>query len=157
MSQIPTLGPISEADELSFQAKLHAALGQSQPRLFGNVTSEVMQGAENYIQGVGTLVARKINGTNPTSDPQEANFWRRQVVTERSMVEVIVDNKEARQLITDPNSSLIRECMSAAYRDMDKTGVKACFADVKYGRLGGSTVTFAADGGRTINATSVIT
>lgn len=157
MGAIPTLGAISEADLISFQAKLHAAIGQARPRLFGRVSSEVMVGAETYIQGVGTLVARKINNTNPTSNPQEANFWRRQCVTERSTVEVIVDNKEARQLVVSPQSGLIRECLSAAYRSMDKTGVEAAFADVKYGRLGASTVTFANDGGRTINATGGIT
>lgn len=157
MGAIPTLGNISQADLLSFQAKLHASLGQSRPRLFGNVISEVMQGSDTFIQGVGTLTARKITGTNPTSNPQEANFWRRKCVTERSMVEVIVDKKEARQLVVDPNSSLIREAMSAAYRSMDKTGTEACFADVSYGRLGASTITFASDGGRTINATGGIT
>lgn len=157
MGAIPTLGAISEADKISFQAKLHAALGQMKPRLFGSVMSEVMEGAETYIQGVGTLTSRKINETNPTSNPQEANFWRRQCVTERSVVEVIVDNKEARQLITSPTSALVQECIKAAYRDMDKTGVTAAFADVKYGRLGASTITFASDGGRTINATGGIT
>lgn len=157
MGAIPTLGTISEADKISFQAKLHAAIGQMRPRLFGQVISEAMDGAETYIQGVGTLASRKINNTNPTSNPQEANFWRRQCVTERSVVEVIVDNKEARNMIVNPNSALTRECLSAAYRDMDKTGLTAAFADVKYGRLGASTVTFAADGGTTINATGGIT
>jgi len=114
-------------------------------------------GDEFAYDGTGVLLARTVNERNPKIAPVNPEMSRRQMLRDRIVVELIVDNRDVRGMFDNPNSKLVEDCMFAIMRKADKIGIDAMFASVNTGRRFATAVTFAADGGTTVDATGGLT
>jgi hypothetical protein len=107
--------------------------------------------------GTGILEAKTNSSRNPLIDPQNPDFTRRKLTTDRILVELIVDKRDARRMFEDPNSKLAQDCMYAIMRKADKVGITALHAAVFTGKSFATEVSFATDGGQTVDATAGLT
>lgn len=140
-----------------FSNLLHVKAQQTQTRLMGRCQIMPITGENFAYDGVGSLVAKTNNSRNPLIDPQNPDYLRRKLTTDRILVEIIVDNRDARRMFEDPSSRLVNECMFAIMRKADKIGIDAAHATVYTGKDFSTSVTFAADGGQTVDATGGFT
>jgi hypothetical protein len=116
-----------------------------------------MSGDDFAYDGTGLLEARTVNERNPLIAPVNPDFTRRKLTRDRIVVELIVDNRDVRGMFEDPSSKLVDDCMFAIMRKADKIGITAMTAAVLTGKSFGTSVTFASDGGQTVDATAGLT
>lgn len=140
-----------------FSNLLHTKAQQMQTRLMGRCQVIPITGENFAYDGVGMLEAKTNNSRNPLIDPQNPDYDRRKLTTDRVLVELIVDNRDVRRMFEDPSSKLVNECMYAIMRKADKIGITALHAPVYTGKDFSTTVTFASDGGQTVDATAGLT
>lgn len=140
-----------------FSNLLHVNAQQMRARLMGRCQILPITGENFAYDGVGSLAAKTNNSRNPLIDPQNPDYNRRKLTTDRVLVELIVDNRDVRRMFEDPASKLVQECMFAIMRKADKIGITAAHASVLTGKDFGTTTTYAADGGQTVDATAGLT
>lgn len=140
-----------------FSNLLHVEAQQKTSRIMGRFPIVPVSGDEWTYDGTGIVEAKTVNERNPKINPVNPEFSRRKVLRDRILVELIVDNRDVRGMFEDPSSKLVRDCMYAINRKADKIGIDALFATVLTGRTGATSLTFAAGGGQTVNATSGLT
>lgn len=140
-----------------FSNLLHVKAQQMKTRLMGRCQILPVNGENMAYDGTGIVEAKTNNSRNPRIDPQDPEFSRRKLTTDRILVELVVDNRDARRMFEDPTSKLVQDCMYAMMRKGDRVGIAALFASVYTGKDFSSTVTFAADGGATVDATGGLT
>lgn len=140
-----------------FSNLLHVKAQQMKTRLMGRCQILPVKGESMAYDGTGIVEAKTNNSRNPRIDPQDPDFSRRKLTTDRVLVELVVDNRDARRMFEDPTSKLVQDCMYAMMRKGDRVGIAALFASVYTGKDFSSTVTFAADGGATVDATAGLT
>jgi len=140
-----------------FSNLLHVKAQQMTTRLMGRCQIMPITGENFAYDGVGNLEAKTNNSRNPLIDPQNPDYNRRKLTTDRVLVELIVDNRDVRRMFEDPSSKLVNECMYAIMRKADKIGITAAHATVYTGKAMDTSVTFASDGGQTVNATAGLT
>jgi hypothetical protein len=131
---------------------------QSSTRLFGGFASVTVEGQQLFVDGIAPVDYRIDNSQNAASVGASANFFRRKLDTDRMIVEIDHDSHWFRKTTdSNPSSLITPEMMKASYRFLDKVGINAAIADVKYGQKGESTLTFANDKGIVLDATGGIT
>ena len=140
-----------------FSNLLHVKAQQMQTRLMGRCQVIPITGEKFAYDGVNMVEAKTNNSRNPLIDPQDPDYTRRKLTTDRVLVELIVDNRDARRMFEDPSSRLVNECMFAIMRKADKIGITAAHAAVLTGKDFGTSVSFATDGGLTVDATGGLT
>lgn len=140
-----------------FSNLLHVKAQQMKTRLMGRCQIIPVTGENMAYDGVGMLDAKTNNARNPLIDPQNPDYTRRKLNTDRVLVELIVDNRDVRRMFEDPSSKLVNECMYAIMRKADKIGIDAATATVYTGKAFATSVSFATDGGQTVDATAGLT
>ena len=132
---------------------------QMAPRLFrGFYPNVTVEGQQLFIDGIAPVSYRVDNSKNAASVGSDVNLFRRKMTTDRMIIEVDYDEhwfKKTTQ--SNPSALITDEMMKASYRFLDKVGIAAAVASVGYGVDGSSTLTFAQDGGITLDATGGIT
>lgn len=116
-----------------------------------------MTGDDYAYDSFGSVQSQKVTGRNQTIEFSDADFSRRKLARERFVVAVPVDAGDVRGMMIDPNSAIISACLAELNRRKDRIVASAAFADVLTGREFENTVTFANDGGSTVDATSGFT
>lgn len=131
---------------------------QSSTRLFGGFSQVTVEGKQLFVDGIAPVDYRVDNSQNAPSVGASASFFRRMLNTDRMIIEIDYDEHWFRKTTEKNPSALIsQQMMYASYRFLDKVGISASFADVKYGEKGESTLTFAQDGGIVLDASGGIT
>lgn len=131
---------------------------QSSTRLFGGFSQVTVEGKQLFVDGIAPVDYRIDNSQNAPSVGASASFFRRMLNTDRMIIEIDYDEHWFRKTTEKNPSALIsQQMMYASYRFLDKVGISASFADVKYGEKGESTLTFAQDGGIVLDASGGIT
>jgi len=131
---------------------------QRETRLFGSFADVTVEGKQLYIDGIAPVDYRIDNSYNATSEGVAANYFRRKLTTDRMIIEVDYDEHWFRKTTSSNPSSLItQEMMNASYRFLDKVGIDAAVASVYYGEAGTTELSFANDGGLTLDATGGLT
>jgi len=140
-----------------FSNLLHVKAQQMTTRLMGRCQIIPITGENFAYDGTGIVEARTNDSRNPLIDPQDPEYTRRKLTTSRILVELIVDNRDARRMFEDPSSKLVNECMFAIMRKADKIGITAAHDTVYTGKSFATSVSFATDGGQTVDATAGLT
>jgi len=131
---------------------------QSSTRLFGGFSQVTVEGKQLFVDGIAPVDYRIDNSQNAPSVGAAASFFRRKLDTDRMIIEIDYDEHWFRKTTEKNPSALISsQMMLASYRFLDKVGISAAFADVKYGEKGDSTLTYAQDNGITLDASAGIT
>jgi len=148
---------VDTAQITQFSNLLHTEAQQMKTRFMSKMPIIPMTGDDFAYDGTGILEARTVNERNPLIAPVNPEFTRRKMTRDRIIVELIIDNRDVRGMFEDPNSKLVQDCMFAIMRKADKVGITAATASVLTGKNFGTTVTFATDGGQTVDATAGLT
>ena len=140
-----------------FSAALDVQEQQMTSRLLPYAIRKGINGDDFAYDGLTEFQAYHANGRNPDIQPVEAAFTRRKMSRERVVVTLLVDNRDVRGMLTDPQSQLASLCVAAVERETDRVIYDAMFASVYTGRNFGTTVTAASDGVTTVDATAGFT
>ena len=89
-----------------FNASLDVQEQQMTSRLTPYVVRKTIQGDDFAYDGLTEVQSYRANGRNPDIQPVEAQFTRRKMSRERVVVTLLVDNKDVRGMLTDPQSQL---------------------------------------------------
>jgi hypothetical protein len=137
-----------------FNAALDVKEQQMTSRLTPYAIRKSIQGDDFAYDGLESVEAYHANGRNPDIQPVEAQFLRRKMSRDRVVVTLLVDDKDVRGMLTDPQSELASLCIAAVERETDRVIYDAMFASVLTGRNFATTVTYTNDGVASVDATS---
>lgn len=136
-----------------FSDMLHVKAQQINARLRRFVTVQPMIGDDFAYDGLGDVEAREVNGRVVPTVFDDIEHNRRRIKRRRFVVTLPVDASDVRGTLINPQGEYAAACIRAMARVFDRVGIEAAFADISTGRLFDTTVTFANDGGVTVDAT----
>jgi hypothetical protein len=137
-----------------FSDMLHVKSQQIKSRLRPFVKIKNLTGEVFAYDGLGDVEMTEIVSRQKPVVFDSIDHLRRKIKKRRFAVTLPIDESDARATLTNPEGDYAEACIRAAERIFDRVGIEAAFADVKTGREFGTDVTFANDGGLTIDATS---
>lgn len=139
---------------IEFSDMLHVKSQQIKSRLRKHFKILPMNGDKRAYDGLGQVEAREIVGRFVPVVHDDIEFLRRRINRRRFMVSLPIDESDVRGRLTDPEGAYAEACIRAMARQFDRVGIEAALANVFTGRDFENTVTFASDGGFTVNATA---
>lgn len=148
---------IDDALITQFSAAVHVQAQQMRSRMRPLVIIRPMTGDNFAYDGLGAVEAREVNGRIQETVFDDLTHNRRKIKRRRFVVTLPIDKSDVRGSLLDPQQLYASAITKAMERQFDRVGVEAAFADVKTGRTFDTTVTFANDGGTTVNATAGLT
>lgn len=137
-----------------FSDMLHVQAQQNPSRLRSHAIVKQMSGDIYAYDGLGIVEAREVNGRVVQTVFDEIEHNRRKIARRRFVVTLPIDASDTRGVLLNPEGEYAGACMRAMNRQWDRVGVEAAFASVSTGRDFATAVTFANDGGNTVNATA---
>lgn len=141
-----------------FNAAMDVQEQQMTSRLLPYAIRRPIGSGEDFAyDGLTEVQAYHANGRNPDIQPVEAAFTRRKMSRDRVVVTLLVDNKDVRGMLTDPQSDLAKLCIAAVERETDRIIYDAMFATVYTGRSFATSVSYTTDGVTSVDATSGLT
>ena len=149
--------PIDTAMVTQFSDMVHIAAQQTKARLRPFVQIKQMKGDVFAYDGLGPVEASEIIGMHQPVVFSDIDHKRRKISRRRFAVTLPIDKSNVRGMLLDPQADYAMACVRAMERVFDRIVVEALFADVYTGREFGTTVAFAADGGKTVTATGGLT
>lgn len=118
------------------------------------VTMENVDGKVKAIDSIGQIDARKINGSVVAVSFDDIDHLRRQLATDRYVITLPVDEADVQDIARDPSGKYAERCVAAFNRKVDEIITVAATANVLTGENMSTSVDFATDGGRTVDATA---
>ena len=150
-------GSIDKNMTTQFADMLHIKAQQSQSRFRPFVQVKQMTGDVYAYDGLGQVEAREVNGRVTPTVFDDISHNRRKISRRRFVVTLPIDASDTRGVLLNPEGEYAGACMKAMNRKWDKVIAESIFANVNTGRDFGTSVTFANDGGKTVNATGGVT
>jgi len=148
---------IDRSLSIQFSDVIHKETQQMMARLRPYVIVKQMTGDIWAYDGLGRIEAREVTGRNVPATFDDITHNRRKISRKRFVVNLPVDAADVRGSLLDANSEYPATIVAAAMRQYDRVVYGAAFANVLTGRDFETTVTFANDGGTTVNATAGLT
>jgi len=140
-----------------FGHQVHVAAQQMKARLRDAVTVKPMSGDIFAYDGLGPVEASEQISRHQPVQFSDIVHSRRKISRRRFTLVLPIDASDVRGALVSPHSEYPAACARAMERVFDRIVVEAMFAAVLTGRDMGTSVTFANDGGDTINATAGLT
>lgn len=140
-----------------FSEMVHHEAQQIVSRLKPYSFMKQMTGDVFAYDGLGRVEAREIVGRNVPVVFDDITHNRRKISRKRFMVALPIDSSDVRGALLSPDSEYAKAAASAMMRQYDRVIYNAAFADVTTGRDFDTTVTFANDGGLTVDASAGLT
>ena len=137
-----------------FNAALDVQEQQMNSRLLPYVVRKSINGDDFAYDGITEVQAYHANGQNPDIQPTQVSFPRRKMSRDRVVVTLLVDDKDVRGMLTDPQSQLAQLCIAAIERETDRIIYDAMFATVYTGRNFATSVSYSSDGVASVDATA---
>ena len=140
-----------------FSDMLHIQAQQNPSRLRSHVNIKQMTGDLYAYDGLGKVEAREVNGRVTPTVFDDISHNRRKIARRRFVVTLPIDASDTRGVLLNPEGEYAGACMKAMNRQLDRVIVESAFANVSTGRDFDTAVTFANDGGSTVDATAGVT
>ena len=152
---------ISDAATTAFSNIMFHYAQQSESRLRKYVMDGDIRPITNaedlMVDSVGHIELREIFERNALSQPSNIEHKRRRLQKRDFEVTLFINESDVENMLTDPTSDYIQEIVAAQNRTFDRVIIEAMFADVYTGRYGTTGVSFATEGGKTVDATGGLT
>ncbi len=148
---------IDKALVTQFSDQLQLSAQQIKARLKPYARIKPMKGDLFAYDGLGDVEAQEVNGRIQLTVFQDIDHLRRKIQRRRFVVTLPVDDMDVRGVLINPESEYATACIRAMERVFDRVGVDALFAAVETGRDFETSVTYANDGGFTVDATAGLT
>ena len=140
-----------------FSEVVYHEFQQMTSKLFPYVELQEMKANKKAIEGLGGVEAKEINGRYQSVVFDDIEHLRRKLPRRRFSVDLPIDANDARAILMDQPTEYAKAIVSALQRKMDRVIYDALFADIYTGEDFENTVTFANDGGLTVDATAGFT
>ena len=147
-------GTIDNLLTTQFSDMLHVKAQQIRARLRPYVTIKQMTGDLYAYDGLGLIEAQEVAGRIQKTVFSDVDHLRRKISRRRFTVTLPIDDMDVRAILINPEGEYATTTIRAMERVFDRVVVDALFAPVYTGRDFDTTVTFATDGGFTVNATA---
>ncbi len=148
---------IDKAMITQFSDMLQLKSQQIKARLKPYSRMKPMKGDLFAFDGLGDVEAQEVNGRIQLTQFQDIDHLRRKIKRRRFVVTLPIDDMDERGILINPESEYATACVRAMERVFDRVGVDALFESVYTGRDFETTVTYANDGGFTVDATAGLT
>lgn len=148
---------IDKALIIQFSDQVHITAQQMKSRLRPYVRVKPMTGDVYAYDGLGQVEANEVIGRVQKRNFTEINHLRRKIARRRFEVTLPIDDIDVRAVLISPEQEYAGAVVRAMARRFDRVGVEAIFATVATGRDFETSVTYANDGGTTVNATAGMT
>lgn len=148
---------IDQALITEFSDSVHHEAQQMNSKLRPYVMTKQMSGDVFAYDGLGRVEARELTGRINPVVFDDIDHNRRKLARRRFAVTLPIDSSDVRGALQDVDGEYAKTVVAALQRETDRVIQAAAFADVLTGRDFENTVTFTADGGLTVDATSGLT
>lgn len=148
---------IDKALITQFSDEIHVKSQQIKARLKPFARIKPMRGDLFAYDGLGDVEAQEVSGRIQPTVFQDIDHLRRKIKRRRFAVTLPIDDMDVRGVLINPDSEYATACVRAMERVFDRVGVDALFASVDTGRDFETAVSYATDGGFTVNATAGLT
>lgn len=148
---------IDKVTVIQFSDDVHTRAQQIQSRLRPFVRIKQLRGKSYAYDGKGSIEAQELNGRFNPVIFSDLELTRRKIGRRRFSITLPIDGDDVNKILLNPDNEYAEACVMAMMRVFDRVGVEALFANVSTGEDFENTVTFAADGGLTVNATAGFT
>lgn len=140
-----------------FSDMVHVEAQQIKSRLRPYTIQKKMAGDIWAYDGLGSVEAQELSGRYNKVNFADIEHNRRKLSKRRFAVTLPIDGDDIEGMLLDPQKEYAQSVVRSMERVYDKVVLEAAFADVATGRDFDSTVTFSADGGLSVDATSGLT
>lgn len=140
-----------------FTTNIYQKIEQELAKTAPYVTTVPLMGERMFYDRLGGLEDRELSGRYNLVQWDTPEFDRRMMTRREFAVAVPVDENDVEFMLTDPTSALVQKVVAALQRRKDRIALEAALGSVRTGKDGTTTVTAAADGVRTVNATGGLT
>jgi len=155
-----TINPsLDQGDLQTFERNFYHLANQTESKLVNSGVATFLptdSTVHNYGR-IGAIELSKLTGRNPDKNYSDISLDNRQLTKERHSVTVTLDNQlDLKEMIADPQSSIIQEMVEASNRQIDRSLAEGSVGNVLVGASDKATtsITAAADGVITIDGTS---
>lgn len=148
---------IDKALVTEFSGMVHHEAQQLTSKMKPYAKLKPMQGDVFAYDGLGRVEAREVSGRNVPATFDDITHNRRKISRKRFVINLPVDSSDVRGALLDPDGEYAKAIAAGMNRQFDRVIQTAAFADVLTGRDFETTVTFASDGGLTVDATAGLT
>ncbi len=148
---------IDKALITQFSDELHIKSQQIKARLKPYAKIKPMRGDLFAYDGLGDVEAQEVSGRIQPTVFQDIDHLRRKIKRRRFVVTLPIDDMDVKGVLINPDSEYATACIRAMERVFDRVGVDALFAAVETGRDFETSVSYATDGGFTVDATAGLT
>ncbi|MDE2105616.1 MAG: hypothetical protein KGL39_50785 [Patescibacteria group bacterium] len=140
---------------VEFSKQVHVLAQEKMSKLMPYVKLQDFQGEDFAYDRFGVLADQEITERFQPIQLQDASWDRRWMAPRFFAVAVGVDGKDVEKMLRNPQNELAQGCVNALMRRKDNIIYNAATATVNTGKSAAATtpVTFANDGGVTIDAT----
>ena len=152
MSRTPDVSYIT-----GFSEVVYHEFQQMTSKLFPFVEVQEMKASKKAIEGLGGVEAKEINGRYQAVVFDDIEHLRRKLPRRRFSVDLPIDANDARAILMDQPTEYAKAIVASLQRKMDRVIYDSLFADIFTGEDFENTVTFANDGGLTVDATAGLT
>lgn len=148
---------IDKALITQFSDMVHVKAQQIKARLRPFVQIKKMTGDVFAYDSLGSVEAQELTSRYPKTEFSYILHDRRKIVRRRFAVTLPIDADDLEAMLLDPQKDYADAVVRGMERVFDRVVLQAAFADVKTGRDFENTLSFASDGGLTVDATAGLT
>lgn len=140
-----------------FSDMVHHKAQQMKARLKPHVKIKKMTGDRFAYESLNDIEAQELTSRYNKVVFSDIEHERRKLKRRQFSVTLPVDDEDVRGALLDPGKEYASAIVASMERVFDKVVIESAFEDVSTGRDFGSTLTFANDGGLTVDATTGLT
>lgn len=145
---------INNALVIQFSDQVHTKAQQMKSRLRERVELKMVKGEDYAYEDIGSLEAIEITSRHQKTQGQDISHGRRRIRMREFRATIYLDKKDQLETLIDPQKNYALAVARSLYRKFDAVAASAAFADVATGKDFSTNLTFAQDGGLTVDATS---
>ena len=140
-----------------FSDMVHNEAQQLKARLRPYVQIKKMEGDHFAYDGLGSVESQELFGRVNKTEFGDIEHNRRKIAKRRFSITLPIDGDDVEGMLLDPQGEYAKAVVASMERRFDRVVMDAAFSDVLTGRDFDTSVTFANDGGLTVDATAGLT
>lgn len=145
---------IDNALVTQFSEMVHIKSQQMKSRLRDKTEQKMVVGEDYAYEDLGSLEAIEITSRHQDTVGQDISHGRRRIRMREFRATIYLDKKDQLETLIDPQKNYAQAVAMSMYRKYDAIAMEAAFADVYTGKDFSTVLTFAQDGGLTVDATA---
>lgn len=148
---------IDNALVIQFSEQVHVKSQQMKSRLRDSTEQKMVKGEDYAYEDIGSLEAIEITSRHQPTEGQDISHGRRRIRMREFRATIYLDRKDQLETLIDPQKNYAQAVARALYRKYDAIAAEAAFANVYTGKDFSTVLTFAQDGGISVDATAGLT